>query len=460
LCKIAIVGGYGGFDIGDEAMLTAVSINLENFIPNVKLLALSPNPEYTSEYHKIDSDYGLEHYLTGFAEIQKEIEPPHITEKIHESPSQQNIFWRILKFPFKLSIKWLKLFGILFNAKILKRTNRTVFLNEEGKRLLNHLKDADLLFNIGGANINNRACNRGLCGRFWIYSICKVFDKPIIISGQNIGPFDKWIDKKIAGHFLNKADVITLRDQDVSKGLLNELGVTKPIIKETADDAVSLPCANQEQIKAAFSDEKILRDYPLIGISINSWLRTTIAPDSHENLKKLRQVLAQVADSLISELGARIVFIPMDYNVISDDRVAAYEVVELMKHTEEVNVIVNGYDDQTLKGIISQMDVVIGTRLHFIILATTANVPAIGIYLDRHYKMKMGSILKLMEQEKYYLDFEKTSVEEIVALAKDALQNKEEIKKKLAERTKILGDSSLFTIEYARKLLTTETQVK
>ncbi len=73
---------------------------------------------------------------------------------------------------------------------------------------------------------------------------------------------------------------------------------------------------------------------------------------------------------------------------------------------------------------------------------------------------KLKGILTLMEQEKYYLDFEKTSVEEIVALVKDALQNKDEIKKKLEERTKILGERSLFTIEYAKKLLTTETQVK
>ena len=43
--------------------------------------------------------------------------------------------------------------------------------------------------------------------------------------------------------------------------------------------------------------------------------------------------------------------------------------------------------------------------------------------------------------------------EEIIELAKDALQNKDKIAEELEERTKILGERSLFTIEYAARLL-------
>lgn len=445
--NIVLIGGYGGHDIGDEAMLTTDLINLKKFIPDAEFLALSPNPEYTSKFHKVDSDWDITHYLSGFSVTQKEVEPPRIAQDTHELQfqAQQNIFWRILTFAFKGFIKHLKIFGILFNAWIFKKINRTIFLNEEGKRLLNHLRGTDLLFNVGGGNIQG-----GFCDRFVIYSVCKIFGKPVIVSGQTIGPFDRWIGKKIAGFFLNKVDVITLRDI-MSISVLEDLGVHKPIIKETADDAVLLPAISRAEIKKIFLTEKIEDHHPLIGINTNAYLKS-IMPDRYYELNKIKQALADVADCLISELGARIIFIPMDYNADSDDRVSAYEVLKLMKHKDRASIIINGYDDQTLKGIIGQLDVGIGLRYHFVVFATTMQVPTIGIYLGEYYKMKIRGILELMEQEKYALDFEKVSPEEIVDLVRDALQNKEEIKKN-EERTNILGERSLFTIIHAAKLL-------
>jgi polysaccharide pyruvyl transferase WcaK-like protein len=451
--KIVFIGGYGGHDIGDEAQLTTPMIYLKRFIPDAEFLALSPNQGYTSKFHKVDSDWDITHYLTGYTVTQKEIEPPCIAQDTHEPQfqTQQSIFWRILKFAFKFafetSIKYPKIFGILFNAWIFKKSRRTIFLNEEGKRLLNHLKNADLLFNVGGGNIMG-----GFCDRFIIYTICRIFEKPIIVSGQTIGPFDKWIGKKIAGFFLNKVDVITLRDT-MSINVLEDLGVHKPIIKETADDAVLLPATDQEKIKAILLGEKIEEHQPLIGINTNAYLKSVLSVGYSEELNKIKQVLADAVDCLISDLGARIVFIPMDYNANSDDRVDAYEVLELMKHKDRASIIINGYDDHTLKGIIGQLDVGIGLRYHFIVFATTMQVPTIGIYLGKYYEMKIRGILELMEQGKYALDFEKTSAEEIVAFVKGALQNKDEIKKRLEERTKILGERSLFTIEHAAKLL-------
>ena len=447
--KIVLTGGYGGHDIGDEAQLTTPMIYLKRFIPDAQFLALSPNPVYTSKFHKVDSDWDITHYLTGWSVTQKEIEPPCISQDSHEPQvqTQQSIFWRILKFAFKTSIKYPKILGILVNAWILKKSGRTIFLNEEGKRLLNHLKNADLLFNVGGGNIMG-----GFCDRFIIYTICRIFGKPVIVSGQTIGPFDRGIGKKIAVFFLNKVDVITLRDT-MSIKVLEDLGVHKPIIKETADDAILLPVADEEKIEKAFLNEKIEKHRPLIGINMCVGLRNALPPDSHGKIKEVKEMLAQIADCLISDLDARIVFVPMDYNADSDDRVAEFEILELMEHEDRASVIVNGYDDHTLKGIIGQMDVNIGLRYHFVVFATTMQVPTIGIYLGEYYKMKIRGILELMEQGKYALDFEKTSPEEIVELVKDALQNKDEIKKKLEERTKILGESSLFTIEYAAKLL-------
>ena len=449
--KIVLIGGYGGADIGDEAMPATVIINLRKIIPDIQFLALSPDPTYTSKYHKVESDYWIEYYLTGSS-----LTGPSATRK-----AQPNIFLRVFKFSFNLLIRLLRGFDILFNAWIFKKYKRTIFLNDRGKQLLNHLNSADLLFNVGGGNINSKMCAPWcLCNRFIVYWICKILEKPVIASGQTIAPIDnKWIDKKIARFFLNKVDVITLRDV-TSMGILKDIGVTKPIIKETGDDAVLLPAISMEEVKKIFLAEKIEVYHPLIGFNMKGFLKYTLSGNSFGKLGQFNQVMAETADRLISELGAKIIFIPTDYGVNSDDRPLMAEVLKLMKQKSNANILMNEYDGETLKGVIGQMDLVIGARYHFIVFATTMQVPSIGIAMGEYQLAKLKGILTLMEQEKYYLDFEKTSVEEIVALVKDALQNKDEIRKKLEERTKILGERSLFTIEYAKKLLTTETQVK
>lgn len=446
--KIVLIGGYGGADIGDEAMPTTVIINLRKIIPDMQFLALSPDPTYTYKYHKVESDYWIEYYLIGSS-----LTGPSTTRK-----TQPNIFLRVLKFSFNRSISLIRMFDILSNAWIFKKYNRTIFLNDRGKQLLNHLNSADLLFNVGGGNINSKMCKPWcLCNRFIVYWICKILEKPVILSGQTIGPIDNMgIDKKIARFFLNKVDVITLRDV-TSMSILKDIGVTKPIIKETGDDAVLLPDISAEEVKKIFLSEKIEVHHPLIGFNMKGFLKYTLS-GAVEKLEHFNQAMAETADRLICELGAKIIFIPTDYGIDSDDRPLMAEVLKLMKQNSNANILMDEYDGETLKGIIGQMDLVIGARYHFIVFATTMQVPSIGIAMGEYQLAKLKGILTLMEQEKYYLDFEKTSVEEIVALAKDALQNKEEVKKKLEERTKILGERSLFTIEYAVKLLTNQNE--
>ena len=423
MSKIVLIGGFGWHDIGDEAQLTTPLIYLKKFIPDVQFLGLSDNPEYTAEYHKVETDYSISYYLF---------------------PEMRNIFSKVIR-KFGLDL-FIRIVILLFNARRLRKDKKPIFLNESGKRLLNNLKSGDLLFNVGGGNLNSIWRFGGLYSKCIIYLICKILGKPIILSGQTIGPIDNWFDRKFTRFALNKVDAITLRDTS-SKSLLRSIGVVKPVIKETSDDAVLLPCATYEDIKAIFLDEKIDEHRPLIGINVIGHGHL-----SGSKLNKAKQILAEVADHLISELGARIVFIPMEY-IADDDRVTLSETLELMQHKDKVRIIMNEYDDKTLKGIIGQMDLVIGLRYHFIVFATTMQVPSIGIYSDQYYAMKMKGILELMGQEKYACDIDKISSEEIIELAKDALQNKDKIAEELEKRTNVLGEHSLFTIEYAVKLL-------
>ena len=141
------------------------------------------------------------------------------------------------------------------------------------------------------------------------------------------------------------------------------------------------------------------------------------------------------------------------YKAPADDRIGASEVLKLMKHKDKAYILMNEYNDHTIKGIIKQMDLAIGLRYHFIVFAVNSQVPAIGIYADHYYQTKIKGILELVGQMKYGCDIEDTSLKNITNLVGDILSDKETIRKRLGERTKELENLGLFSIKCALKLL-------
>lgn len=423
--KIVLIGGYGFSDVGDESQLTVDLINLKKFIPDAQFLVLSSNPEHTRKHHMVKTDYSINLFLR----------TPILVRRIE----------RILKInPYVWVNFLLKSLIILLNARRLMRNKKPVFLSARGKRFLENLRGADLLFNVGGGNLNSMFRFEEFYGKCLTYVLCRIFEIPVVLSGQTIGPFYGWFDKKIAKFALNRVNVITLRER-FSQEILESIGVTKPIMKVTADDGTLLVPAGQEEIKEIFSLEKIPEHHLLIGMSAIG-LRIF----SPAELKKTYKLMAEVADHLVSKHDARVIFVPMTY---SEDRVAAQEVLRFMKHTDKVRVITRECNDRIIKGIIGRMDLAIGFRYHFIVFAVNSKVPSIGFYLNDYYSMKIKGILELVEQKKYACDIEATTVRDMITLVEDIFLNKESILEKLDERTKELGKASLLSVKYAAELL-------
>lgn len=428
--KIILIGGYGHDDMGDESQLTASLINLKKFIHDAKFIALSDYREHTLKHHRVETGYSINYYLV---------------TRIHPSRIEKLLkLIRYVKVDF-----FLKSIILLFNACRLRKNKKTFFLSEDGMRFLKSLRDADLLFNVGGGNLNSVFRFGGLYSKCLTYIICRIFKVPVILSGQTIGPFHCWFDKRVAKFALNRVNVITLRES-FSEKVLKNIGVTKPIIKVTADDSTLLTPSSRKKVEEVFSKEKIGGHRPLIGINM---IGLKIFRDGNVKLGVTRRLLAEIADYLISKHNARVIFISTQYGNTSDDRVAASKVLKLMKHKDSAHIIMGEYDDRLIKGIIGQTDLVIGLRYHFIVFAVNSQVPSIGIYLDDYYSLKINGILELVGQGKYACDIEKTSFKDLKDLVEDILENKEIIRRELGERTKQLQNSSLLSVKYAAKIL-------
>ncbi len=430
--KIVFIGGYGYSDVGDESQLSTDLINLRKYVPNAKFLVLSDNPDYSRKYHEVEADYSINRYLL--------IASRRNAGKIERKILRKIRFLRITQF--------LKGLLFVFNARRLRNNKKSLLLEDDEKKLLKNLKNADLLFNVGGGNLNS-IYHLELYGKCFTYLICRTFGKPIVLSGQSVGPFNNWLDKCFVRFALNRVNVITLREK-ISEKVIKDIDAPKPVVIATADDATLLPPASQEKVKAVFLNEKISLHRPLIAVNI---YKHSILQVHRTKEKKVTRLLAEISDYLISKHDARIIFLSTSYRPETDDRVAASNILKLMKHKDEVRIITNEYNDRMIKGITGQMDLVLGLRYHFIVFAVTSQVPSIGIYMDPYYSIKINGILKLVEQEEYACDIEKLSLKDLINLTEKILSNKESIRKKLRERTKELGKLSLISIKYAKKFL-------
>lgn len=443
--RILLVGGYGYLDVGDEAQLTAVLYNLKKFIPDACLTILSDNVVNTLKYHDVKTDFSIGYYLqsTSFKKIKKHDASATVKlQKFNTNsliPLFQNIFSKIIFF--------VKSIILIFNAQRLKKDKKTYFLNEALKHFLDTLKCSDLLFFVGGGYLTS-IWSFNLRSQCLTIILSRIFEKPVILSGQTIGPFHGLFDRLIARYALNQVNLITLREKFSGLNLRN-LGITKPLIQVTADDSVTLPSADQTNFEVIMENEGIKIQRPLIGMNI---IGLHYLKKFKAKMNKARKLLANIADKLIDKYGATILFVPLQYGGDSDVP-PSLDVLQLMRNKDRAFIISQQYDEKVIKDIVGQMDLAIGFRYHFNIFAVTSGVPAIGIYLDNYYSIKIKGLFDLIDQPKNAINIEEATLDKVMEMVREIFSNKEQISNSLRKQTEVLKNRSLTTIRFAKILL-------
>lgn len=218
--KIVFIGGFGHKDVGDESMIETVIHRLKPKIKgNIEFLALADIPKNVEEYHKIKAIKSLGSYFGSCSKLDKIFLCfiyffVKITEVIfsqNKNLSTKECACRIFAF--------LKGYYLVFNTYLFKILGFTL-LNGSIRRILQEIKSSDLLFNVGGANLNSYHWSAGLLSKGFTYYLFKVYRKPVIVSGQTIGPFSNYLDEWMARKLLNIPLLLTVRDVDDSLRLL------------------------------------------------------------------------------------------------------------------------------------------------------------------------------------------------------------------------------------------------
>lgn len=240
------------------------------------------------------------------------------------------------------------------------------------------LKKSKVFISGGGSVIQDATSTKSLLYYLMLIKLAKSCKNKVMLYANGIGPLKKESNRKRAKKALNTTDIITLRETD-SKDLLDELGVISPKILITCDPVVGLEEIDTEEA------ENILFRYKLYG---KRFAVVAVRPKKEAPLFEAE--FTEALKKLKKDNDLELLFIPLHH---PDDVEFSKK---LAKATDSV-CIEKRLSAELCVGIAKYSQFVIGMRLHILIYAFVAEIPALGIAYDP----KIEGVMKYFGEDTY-----------------------------------------------------------
>jgi len=227
------------------------------------------------------------------------------------------------------------------------------------------LRDADLLISGGGGLIQDATSRLSPFYYLAILRLARLAGTPYMIFAQGLGPLRCRLARWATARCFRHAAAITVRDEP-SAQLLSQLGVTTSPVEVTADPALLLePCPPH-------CTDELLREFGLsestglIGIALRRWADSDVVKPAAALIRHLHQ----------SQAG-QVLLIPFQPD---EDMNLAWRVAS--EAAVPVTILDQALEPRELLGVVSRLDLLVSMRLHGLVFAASAQVPAVALSYD------------------------------------------------------------------------------
>jgi polysaccharide pyruvyl transferase CsaB len=294
------------------------------------------------------------------------------------------------------------------------------------------MRHAKLYINGGGSLIQDVTSRRSLW--FYLHNIqsAKQAGCKVQMYGCGIGPVTRESHRKLAARILNRyVDIITLREPD-SLDELRAMGVTVPKTILTADPALTLHPAGENETDSVLLRSGIPPHGKYICFALRRWrgfeekapLFGAAAKYAYEHygLTPVFVAIEKRQDPAANQLAARNLDIP---HYFLDDAGGA----------------------GTIIGALSRMEVVVSMRLHALIFSAGQGIPLAGVVYDP----KVSSFLRYIGQD-LFTDLDALTEENLRAMIDQAVSRTERPEAQAAAVAR-LREMEQLNVKVARELL-------
>ncbi len=246
-------------------------------------------------------------------------------------------------------------------------------------RVAEAIRGCDLFVSGGGSLLQDATSFRSLAYYLLTIGIARRAGRKVMIMGQGIGPLRRTVSRMLTRRAVDGVPLITVRDPE-SADLLAEIGVRRSRIEVTADPALTLEPCPQEEALGLLEEAGIEIGQDVIAVALRDWPETPGIDEAEAD------ALAALSD----RLPARLLLVPMHK---PNDTQLASRIRQ--KLGDRASVLPARCSPRQVMGVMSASSMVVAMRLHALIFAASAGVPALGVVYDP----KVGSFLAAAGQD-------------------------------------------------------------
>lgn len=252
--------------------------------------------------------------------------------------------------------------------------------------LLPAIARCDLFLSGGGSLLQDVTSAQSIFYYLGVVKMAQMLGKKTMFIAQGIGPLKLPRSRKLVAAVANRLGAITVRD-DASAQLLREIGVSRPPIEVTADPALLLFPVRPVQ-RSGF------------GVALRPW-------PGHE------QIGAEVAAACRALAGHRPRLLPMQpgYDTVVAEQFAG-EWARRCGPTPAAEMFAADGGLTRLLSTLAECDMIVGMRLHALILAAAAGVPSVAL----SYDPKVSAFMSASGQSDAVYDLNAPNAEMLTAL--------------------------------------------
>ncbi len=300
------------------------------------------------------------------------------------------------------------------------------------REVLKAIKKCDVLLSGGGSLLQDSTSTRSLMYYLSIILAARIMGKKVMLYANGIGPVSREKNRRIVQMVVNKADLITLREQN-SYTELKAMGVDEKKCFVTADPVFTMDSISREQGMELLKKAGVPTDKNFVGVSVRNW----------KDMDGFVDEFAQLCDIVQQKYHKTIVFIVMQ---VPHDIKISQKVQKRMK--TKSYLLKQNYSPYEIMGIIKCMDFILSMRLHTLIFAARQKVPLIGFVYDPKIEYYLEKLNMPSGGAIGQFDMQKT-----LKMVEDMVQNRQKYVDILKRESEQLEQRAHYNEKYLIKLL-------
>tara|TARA_R110001583_G_scaffold143203_1_gene295312 strand:- start:22200 stop:23471 length:1272 start_codon:yes stop_codon:yes gene_type:complete len=411
--QIMLINMGGRGNIGDRAMALNVIRQLRNAAPDAALLVGPHTLDFMIEEFDLTRYPYLSHCFSRWGSIASRLGKTGLL--------------RPFEFLFYLLDGLFILTLVLLN-RYLRIDFGWRFMEAE---LARSISNSQVIFFCGGGYITDvgRFESRTNLIMAWFGVLAR---KPVIMSGQGLGPFDSWFSTFLLKRVIPRLEMITFRDATGSEQLLRKLGINWKSGCSVGDDAMSLP-----ERSVVITDD----DWQGVRFGVNFRI-SPFTPNLDERVEEFTHFLSIISNELNWQVNFFIfeTWRPWEEGLIET----------IIQKGELKNFVIHKTEDpREALFLTKRCDLAIGISYHFIVFALKLGIPVLALFTGEYYRGKMGGLMEWYQKDDWVVPVHQIQAKELAEKCQQVLEEKDQIAPVLRDITGQLADASRVTIDRA-----------